>query len=248
MEKKNAIDFLLYSYFGVTTESEWKKCVEAAIMKAYNDATMQGAYNALISKDDDKLHEASKKAKNEAARHLYDKINELFNTENKDFDDWHSTLCGEIKNKYSDLNSENTLFTYGNAQKWVNMTIKYICILDLLNKKHGYQDKIKNYMDDFHVPVDSYIIDAVKAEPRDYKRYGEYVLGLTSNVTSWSKWDKPDEYKSYQKNIRKEVQQKFNKSPIEWESKAWIEQAEKRKQSDKQAKWDSFFKEKNSQE
>ena len=248
MEKKNAIDFLLYSYFGVTTDSDWEKCVEAAIMKAYNDATMQGAYNALIPKGNDDLHKKSDKAKKEAATLIKTQIKELFTTYSGSFCNWHSTLCGEIKNRYSDVKSENTLFTYGNAQKWVNMTIKYICILDLLNDYHYYRDNIGKHIKDFHVPIDSYIIDAVKAEPRDDKRYGEYVLGLTSNVTSWSKWDRPDEYKSYQKNIRKEVQQKFVKSPIEWESKAWIEQAEKRKQNDKQAKWDSFFKEKNSQE
>lgn len=245
MEKKNAIDFLLYSYFGVTRDSDWQKRVEAAIMKAYNDATMQGAYNALISKYDDKLHEASKKAKNEAARHLYVKINELFNTENKDFDDWHSKLCDSIVSTYCKHLGKTEIFTYGNAQKWVNMTIKYICILDLLNDNHDYQDKIKNYMDDFHVPVDSYIIDAVKAEPCDKIKYG---LGLKCNVPSWSKWDEPDKYEKYQEKIRKEVQQKFKKSPIEWEGKAWIEQSEIRKDKEKKAKRDSFFKDKNSQE
>ena len=247
MEKKNAIDFLLYSYFGVTTDSDWEKCVEAAIMKAYNDATMQGAYNALISKDDDKLHEASKNAKNEAARHLYDKINELFNTENKDFGNWHSELCNEIKNKYSDVNSENTLFTYGNAQKWVNMTIKYICILGLLNDNNDYQDKINNYMDDFHVPVDSYIIDKLWGNPNiklpsissNVKREKTYTTP-SDYVISWSNWTD----KNYG-DFREKLDKTYN---LQWECKAWIEQAKIRKQNDKQAKWDSFFKEKNSQE
>lgn len=38
MEKENAIDFLLYSYFAVTTDSEDEKLLYAAADRAYRDA------------------------------------------------------------------------------------------------------------------------------------------------------------------------------------------------------------------
>ncbi len=245
MEEKNAIDFLLYSYFGVTTESEWKMCVKAAIVKAYNDATMEGAYNTLIPKKNIDLRKKSDSAKKEAAKLIKTHIKELFTSYSGEFDKWHSTLCEEIKNKYSNVNSENTLFTYGNAQKWVNMTIKYICILDLLNHNHDYHDNIEKYMKHFHVPVDSYIIEAtwkdtqikipVKNKNKDRGKYN------SEKVKTWSKWEKTD-YTDFQDSLKIIL---GNKKPLEWEAETWVKQSEIRKKNEKQAKRDTFFKENN---
>ena len=38
MEKKNALNFLLYSYFGVTSDSEENELLRAAASRAYQDA------------------------------------------------------------------------------------------------------------------------------------------------------------------------------------------------------------------
>lgn len=187
------------------------------------------------------------KQKKEAATLIKARIKELFTNYIGSFGNWHSELCNEIKNKYSDVNSENTLFTYGNAQKWVNMTIKYICILGLLNDNNDYQDKIKNYMDDFHVPVDSYIIDELWGNPNiklpsissNVKREKTYTTP-SDYVISWSNWTD----KNYG-DFREKLDKTYN---LQWEGKAWIEQAEKRKKKEKQAKRDSFFKENNPQE
>ena len=38
MEKKNALNFLLYSYFGVTSDSDENELLRAAASRAYQDA------------------------------------------------------------------------------------------------------------------------------------------------------------------------------------------------------------------
>lgn len=162
------------------------------------------------------------------------------------FDTWHKKKCNIIIDLIKTEKSEKydyeivKGFTYGQAQKWLNMTLKYLWLFNLLPA--GLDEKL------LHVPVDSYIIDAVKAEPSSDIKYG---LGQKCNIPSWSKWADPDKYKEYQNNIKTQVEQQFKEeftSPIEWEGKAWIEQAEKRNKKEKQAKRDSFFKENNPQE
>lgn len=250
MEEKNAIDFLLYSYFGVTTESEWKMCVKAAIVKAYNDATMEGAYNTLIPKKNIDLRKKSDSAKKEAAKLIKTHIKELFTSYSGEFDKWHSTLCEEIKNKYSNVNSENTLFTYGNAQKWVNMTIKYICILDLLNHNHDYHDNIEKYMKHFHVPIDNYILQYgknhnIEIHDGEIKKDDTIYKFKPENDENSYSWSKIPSYEIY-----KECEEKFhglslNGVPLDWEGPAWLEVAEERKK--KVDNINSFFEEKNPQ-
>lgn len=67
MKKNTAINFLLYSYFGITLVDNDKACVFACIMKAYFDATNQGAYNTQIKE----LHKESNETKIAAASYLY---------------------------------------------------------------------------------------------------------------------------------------------------------------------------------
>ena len=159
------------------------------------------------------------------------------------FDTWHkkkrNIIIDLIKTEKSEKYDYEIVkgFTYGQAQKWLNMTLKYLWLFNLLPA--GLDEKL------LHVPVDSYIIDAVKAEPSNDIKYG---LGQKCNIPSWSKWDKPDKYKEYQDIIRKEVQQKFKKSPIEWEDKAWIEQAKIHKENENNNKIDPDFKTNNPQE
>lgn len=146
---------------------------------------------------------------------------------NSDFDDWHKEKCEEIKEKmngnYETVNNSDEKileesFTIGQAQKWVNMTLKYLWLLDALPKNICEKD--------LHIPIDSYIIEIAY----DNKNKFENALGLEEKPEeSWSKLSKYEDYFKIQKAIRKAIKTNAtNKTiPIKWESLAWIEVAKK---------------------
>ena len=59
----------------------------------------------------------------------------------------------------------------GQAQKWLNMSIKYMRMMSVLNKSIDSED--------IHVPVDNYVIDAVKKNGKiSYSKNEVSALGL----------------------------------------------------------------------
>ena len=107
---------------------------------------------------------------------------------------------------------------FGHIQKWVNMTMKYLYLL-------GFVKSDKN----LHIPIDSYIIDALWEEkdvPLPIKS-GERKTAYkkpSDHVVAWSQWTKTD-YDNMFASIIKELKP----SPMAWEHEAWIRIAETRK-------------------
>lgn len=119
-----------------------------------------------------------------------------------------------IENRYD--NSER--FYYGQAQKWLNMTIKYMWITGKWNKK------LQLLLPVLHVPDDSYIIEAVWNTDgwedviegilvKDKRKSGQF---NSNKVVPWSKWNEK-QYIDFQKNLRGKL--KTQQKPIEWEEK-----------------------------
>lgn len=240
-------DFLVYSYFGIVPERIYDKnsfkklsaddyntyCTKRAIMVAYRDATNQGAYNALFKKElaDEKLDEKSEAARKEAAEFLLNEIHGLNDV--SDFEQWHARVCSKIKKKYKEVkHNENSFFTYGNAQKWVNMTMKYLWLLGLLDNTVDCER--------LHIPIDSFIIDAMWSDqnvnlplrPENGDRSKTYAKP-SDHVLGWSQWDD----KMY-RDFRRGLPEKYS---LCWENDAWIEQAEKRKKADLKKQYESFL-------
>lgn len=250
MKKDLALDFLIYSYFGIVPKSIYNKiqggnstkeeyrdyCIKMVIIKAYDDATGQGAYNTLFSKnipegDLSNLKKSSNTAKEKSANYIFKEIKEFDSSVN--YDEWHNTVCGKLVENYEAVKHQKTgFFTYGNAQKWINMTVKYLWLLGWL--PDGVSEK------DLHVPVDSYIIDALwEYENVDLplvkgNRKGSYSQP-SDYVKPWSKWNYEDEYKKCHDSLKKSD---FN---ISEENTAWITQAEIRKKKEKENKYNSFY-------
>ena len=258
--KREAIDFLVYSYFGIAPNYSWDKCVKYAIMKAYGDATAQGAYNTMFKKDTkniDALKKESADAKNKSAILIFDNIEGLFKGEiKKTFDSWHHDLCKKVVDNYSKVKDVDiAFFTYGNAQKWINMTIKYICVLDatLPDEVSGYHDYIDKHFNEFHVPVDSYIIESIWVDKIIKLPIKENVDRVkekydSTKVEAWSKWTVDDNgeenpYSDFQKTLTNNIA-----SPLKWENETWINQAELRKQNNKKQRYNSFFKKRKTSE
>jgi hypothetical protein len=202
LEKQH--DFLFQTYFGVKGDE-----LDLFISRAYRDMnrTLHG------------IGKLNKKLKNEVFTKAKELVKQSFMTlRNKtapdeaaklraEFDDWHSKSCSILKKHYAKkLNSfSKTRLTYGQAQKWLNMTLKYCWVCG--------SDELK-WLDPWfaaaHMPIDAIILKAIK---------GEKVSGTQPPVT-WSKWDNEDEYGNLQNALRCHAD-KEGKSPLELEFEWW---------------------------
>ena len=119
------------------------------------------------------------------------------------FDSWHRKLSDEIKMIYQSYGIE---FSYGQAQKWINMTIKYLYILEVQSF-----DGVFEYL---HIPIDNYIYDSV-----------ENLLGIPTPKQAWSRLDDYDWYLYYQEAIREKLS---GISPLRWEFREWLNAVQKK--------------------
>lgn len=232
---KIAIEFLLWSYFKLAANSSKEKIIEKCVSRAYSDATNQGAYNTI---------------KKEGVKYNPKLILGCINNPISDYDSWHKASCQSIVENFGD-----SAFTYGNAQKWLNMTIKYLFIVNSVMEMLGaaedfrdfYRRKFKDFEGDFHVPIDSYIIESLWDEKATVEETSEW-LSLKEEKTRkdgtlgayyadkhkvWSQFDAGD----YQK-VKKHIADKVSKegvSPMKWENEKWIGVAKKEKRKKDEA-------------
>lgn len=138
---------------------------------------------------------------------IAERLNELLKTDQNHFDEKHRELCDHIKERADEEHLFNG-FWYGQAQKWLNMTLKYVRLLGLWKNEFGDLSSI------MHVPVDSYIIKAAKDELK---------ISSSPKPKPWSEWTYT-EYKQFQEDLQSAIK---DRDPIDWENKAWIKQAAK---------------------
>lgn len=100
--------------------------------------------------------------------------------------------CEKIIECYDGVNGNKSIFTNGNAQKWLNMALKYLWLLGAL--------PIDIKEERLHAPIDSYILQ---------KLWNLKVDGVTCSAdtfyckgNSWSKISDYDDYFDLQKVIR----------------------------------------------
>lgn len=112
--------------------------------------------------------------------------------------------------------NNNSQFTLGNAQKLLNMTMKYLYIM--CYKNNELRDKFKNC----HCPMDGIMIDKVKKEFKNCSRKEkEEHIGKFKNA-SWSKltFDNKDVYQQYQEAV-KFLAEKQDLYPLEYDYFLW---------------------------
>ena len=218
------LEFLKYAYFNSTKGDSMNDILSKCANKAYMDLC-----RTIRFRTDDGAIKTEYKAKIcDMLINNYDVLTDAVkSTDDKQtvFDKEHNRICEEIIKTYSEISE----FTYGQAQKWLNMTFKYVLLIE--------EDSIlKSYL---HIPVDSYIMQAVGSDnpklkhclkleciPQKNGTVGKYI---ESSSKPWSKWDY-EEYIAFQNCIRKAISESSYSFPIEWENQAWIEVAEYRKQ------------------
>lgn len=122
-------------------------------------------------------------------------------TSQDEFDAWHHSVSDKIKKLYLD---EGVKLTYGQAQKWINMTIKYLYMLEA--------NSFDGVFEFLHIPLDNYVFDIA----RD-------LLGIARPKVAWSSWDNYDEqYLCYQNLIREKI---TTGTPLRWEFRYWLKVA-----------------------
>ena len=246
VKNNKAFDFLLYSYFGIKesdlNDQSKKDIPYICAKRAYLDLARTVKYRYSSSELEEMKSKKSSKEDKDKATNFIDSKNELIKNicknilspietkegeisfKNSNFDDWHKAKCREFinfMNNSIDKSNTNILkkdFTIGQAQKWVNITLKYLWLLNALPT--GVKPEY------LHVPIDSYIIEIAY----DNKNKFENALGLEDKPPkSWSKLSEYKKYFEIQEAIREAIKTNTTNEtiPIKWESLAWIEVAEK---------------------
>ena len=240
---KKLLDFLLYSYFGCSSEDSEQTVKKKCAYRAYLDLarTVKYTYSstelkkATVGTDAYAFISVQKDRIKFICSKLIESI-EGYPNHSGGFDAWHESKCAQIIDRmnapYGDGNKVflKARFTYGQAQKWVNMTLKYLWLLDML--PNGLSEA------ELHVPVDSFILEALKGTQL-FNTEGNKITGSGEsyyyNGEAWSAISDPKNYKKLQDGIR-DIAKKQGISPIQWEGPAWIKVAQQRNEKEETRK------------
>ena len=127
------------------------------------------------------------------AQIVYDyikKINSYSSFTQNQFDFLHKLTCDRLITFFEDQE-----FTYGQAQKWINMSLKYVSMFN-----HRMTEKYYEYC---HVPIDNYILKST-----NYKQFD----------TAWSKIASYEKYDEFQKWFRNN----YEGIPLDNEFRMWL--------------------------
>lgn len=161
-------------YFGFAGQLGLDGMMHKVIRRAYRD---------MCRTLDFKKDSSPPECYNEARKRLVSDIKNLKDTPDDapGYDAWHKRSCDNFKEPYQGV------LTYGQAQKWVNMTLKYIYTL-----QWDYPllaEPLKSKMKYFHMPIDSYITKAsIVRWPEDLEKIYKGLGFAWSNYTDYEKY------------------------------------------------------------
>ena len=185
-----SVDADILTFLKIVLFGELADKYDSAMNRAYLDFNRTIRFGTLD-------HEQRNQLKDDAKQCIRDNVLNISTSSQDDFDRWHKTVCEKLINVYSE---KNVVFFYGQAQKWVNMTLKYLCVLDY---------ELFNNSEFFDIPIDRNILNIANQR-----------FGIEIPEVSWSRWDK-DQYNTYQKELKKKISLNCNLSPIRWEFRNW---------------------------
>lgn len=195
---KDVLDFFKVIYFGTITDP-----MVAASDRAYRDLNRTIRFKNMPQERRDSLRQS--------VTALFKKeipaLVEAGADNQENYDSWHRRICGQIRTYYRDAGIE---FYYGQAQKWLNMTMKYLYVCG----EYTF-DGLFQYL---HVPIDNYVFSIAKKE-----------LGIPQPTIAWSRWDDYNrQYMAYQSALRSKIRGYY---PLRWEFKFWMKEARQLEQN-----------------
>ena len=177
----------------ITGCTSLEEVVKVAIHKAHSPSVLRAL---------DTNGKSTKKARKEVAHFLENVVLNAL-TQSFTFDEYDA-WAGEVIEKIRDIYRNKYGFddyTYGNAQKLFNMTIKYILSADNI-------DPNLPIFEVAHIPVDRVIMTVARKK-----------LSVRPMPTAWSKTDDWGSILSYQRRLREALP--TDCPPIVWECQNW---------------------------
>ena len=159
-----------------------------------------------------RIKEGSKgriKLKKNATKVLRQAVESL-KIDSSDFRKWHEKSCDALIACYGGQ------LSYGQAQKWLNMLLKYLYVYDVKGYESLFTEERIRTMD---LPVDTTVI----------KKLRKY--GVNPPAIGWSKWDKGT-YCAYQTSARDalwsaaDIENPDERIPFYWELIHWSDASE----------------------
>jgi hypothetical protein len=189
--------FLLRAYFGADgDQTRW------FISRAYRDMnrTLHGLSkqeNAkeLVEKATKELHKSLCELQGQSVPTIPDELATAFNQ-------WHLGACDRLMACFQPFHCH-----YGQAQKWINMTIKYSWFFSGGSELDAWYSAA-------HVPVDEFILRAAAKH------------GIERPPEPWSRWDDQTKYEAFQTLIRDCARQQ-GATPLELEHEWWMQEGVK---------------------
>lgn len=230
MNPNVSVEELVFMLLGISfSESNDPNVLDACIDKAYRDLCRTINYKFSLSKLYSKSQE-KRQAFLEKKNIFYQNIKNILHNDiayillnpRIDYDGWHKELCEKIgKVDATNLIDGDGHLSVGQAQKWINMTVKYMRIIGKWN----------NDINGVHIPIDTFIIDAASIDSscEILEGFGVNGLGVKKSfeIQQWSKISDYNTYLEYQNELRKAC---IRQPLVQWESKAWMAEAVKHSQ------------------
>lgn len=174
---------------------------------ALRDAVMRTAYLG----DKNKLRENWK-----GKDIVFDYANKIINNNEFDYYDIAKKLCNSFDKFIDPKGNSKVQFNFGNAQKLLNMTMKYLYIMCYKN------NELRKNFKNCHCPMDRIMIDKVKREFKSFQREEREKLKGKLKSISWSRltFEDKDIYQQYQEAV-KFLADKENLYPLEYDYFLW---------------------------
>ena len=187
--REEYFDFLVRCYFGGGVD-----LLKSAIDRAYLDLT-RTLHGFATPKNADLLRRESHELMLVLVKRLQGgKVTQTI------FDNWHLKSCKELRQHF--WNGGFKKFTYGQAQKWINMTLKYVFTIGE-RRLPGFESCYPFA----HIPIDNVFIEALQV----YKK--------VSLPCAWSRIDDYDVYLKLQEEFRCAFP---NSIPLAVEFRLWM--------------------------
>lgn len=237
--KRNEQDFLRDAFwkkgkdYNITKEEHYVNAID----KAFNDINVR-TLTVIDKKQTGKDRKNKFYKDSEIVKTLYEYIHNGIGDNFESFDDWHKNTCNKIQ---EDLSKHYEGVKYGKAQKFLNMSFKYLYCFDDID------DKIKEKFIPCHIVLDSYILNWVKSDVLSWynnklenEEKTKIQISLINDKYTWSNLESGDiekeySYQWFQNIIRKYLKENYlshsyktedNKplTPFEAEFYIWPEQ------------------------
>ena len=220
----------LNSRLGRDIKDAYKKCSDLAYLDMCRTIRFQDRLKELKCKSKTLIHsikEEKKKLSDSVAVLIEKRVKtwlDRVRIDQKTFDEAHKSLCEDIIEVYKDATDQKNIsgtphsLSYGQAQKWVNMSLKNLYIYDDSNSAGMGMHKLLPFM---HIPIDNVVLDIVTDKRACYIDSPNVGYGLKKNSSSWSRWSEK-EYLGFRKLLNDRIDALFpGENPIRWELKHW---------------------------